>query len=47
MPGLPAHVPDIHTAGAQDLPDGNFHELKKSGEKAHSKGHKEFFLAIT
>jgi len=30
----------------QDLPDGNFHELKKSGTKAKGKGHKEFLTAI-
>ena len=30
----------------QDLPDGNYHELKKSGSKAKGKPHKEFLTAL-
>jgi hypothetical protein len=30
----------------QDLPDGNYHELKKNGSKAKGKPHKEFLTAL-
>ena len=30
----------------QDLPDGNFAALKKSGDKLRSKGHPELFVAL-
>ena len=30
----------------QDLPDGNYHALKKSGAKAKGKPHKEFMTAL-
>ena len=30
----------------QDLPDGNYHALKKKGGKAKGKAHKEFMAAL-
>ena len=38
--------PEYKFPYVQDLPDGNYHALKKKGQKAKGKAHKEFMAAL-